>query len=85
MAAEEIIAGAIATAGSSLGSIVVATSTATVPCAGIAGWLGFTTTVTTIVTLPVGGIIAAATLATYGAYKAYKAIQREEDAEKNTN
>ncbi len=76
----EFIAGITTIAGSSLGSITIATVptavTATAPAAGVAGWLGFTTTATTIVaapvTLPVGGLVAAGALLTYGGYQAYK-------------
>ena len=49
----ELIAGIAALGSSSLGSITIATvpiaTTATVPAAGVAGWLGLTTTATTIV------------------------------------
>lgn len=81
-----LIAGITTIAGSSMGSITIATVptavTATVPAAGVAGWLGFTTTATTIVaapvTLPVGGIIAAGALLTYGGYQAYKLLKKEQ-------
>jgi len=81
-----LIAGITTIAGSSLGSITIATVptavTATVPAAGVAGWLGFTTTVTTIVaapvTLPVGGIIAAGALLSYGGYEAYKFLNKKQ-------
>lgn len=81
-----LIAGMTTIAGSSMGSITIATVptavTATVPAAGIAGWLGFTSTATTIVaapvTLPVGGIIAAGALLTYGGYQAYKFFNKEQ-------
>ena len=81
-----LIAGMTTIAGSSMGSITIATVptvvTATVPAAGIAGWLGFTSTATTIVaapvTLPVGGIIAAGALLTYGGYQAYKFLNKEQ-------
>ncbi len=82
----ELIAGITTIAGSSLGSITVATVptaiTATVPAAGVAGWLGFTTTATTIVAapvaVPVGGLIAAGALLTYGGYKAYQHLTTKE-------
>jgi hypothetical protein len=81
----EFIAGITTLAGSSLGSITIATVptalTATAPAAGVAGWLGFTTTATTIVaapvTLPVGGIVAAGALLTYGGYQAYKFLHKK--------
>jgi hypothetical protein len=81
-----LIAGITTVAGSSMGSITIATVptavTATVPAAGVAGWLGFTTTATTIVAapviLPVGGIIAAGALLTYGGYQAYKFLNKEQ-------
>ncbi|BAZ15401.1 hypothetical protein NIES4071_72730 [Calothrix sp. NIES-4071] len=83
---DELIVGATTLAGTSIGSITVATIpvavTTTGPAAGIAGWLGMTTTVTTImsapVTLPVGGIIATGALLTYGGYKAYKFLKGKE-------
>jgi len=81
----ELIAGITTVAGSSLGSITIATIptavTATLPAAGVAGWLGFTTTATTVVAapvlLPVGGIIAVGALLTYGSYQAYKFLTEE--------
>ncbi|MEA5420261.1 hypothetical protein VB712_13605 [Spirulina sp. CCNP1310] len=81
-----LVAGITTLAGSSLGSITVATvpivTTATVPAAGVAGWLGVTTTATTIVaapvTLPVAGIIAVGALLTYGGYQTYKFMNREQ-------
>lgn len=78
------ITGITALGGSSLagGSITIATipiaTTATVPAAGLAGWLGLTTTATTIVsapvTLPIAGIVAVGALLTYGGYKAYNFV-----------
>ncbi|MEG4228044.1 hypothetical protein QUA35_17185 [Microcoleus sp. N9_B2] len=80
------LAGIAALGGSSLGSITIATvpiaTTATVPAAGVAGWLGLTTTATTIVTAPVtlsvGGILAAGALLTYGGYQAYKLVNKNQ-------
>ena len=72
--------------GSSLaGSITIATipiaTTATVPAAGLAGWLGLTTTATTIViapvTLPVAGIVAVGALLTLGGYQAYNFVHKK--------
>ena len=82
----KLIAGITTVAGSSMGSITVATVpttvTAAVPATGVAGWLGFTTTATTIVsapvTLPVGGVIATGALLTYGGYQAYKFIKKQQ-------
>jgi hypothetical protein len=84
---DELIAGITTVAGSSLGSITVATIptavTASVSAGGVAGWLGFTTTATTIVaapvTVPVGGLIAAGALLTYGGVKAYKLLKNQEN------
>ncbi len=84
---DELIAGATTLAGTSLGSITVATLpvavVTTAPAAGVAGWLGVTTTATTViaapVTLPVGGIVAAGALLTYGGYKAYKFIKNQQN------
>ena len=81
----ELIAGFTTIAGSSLGSITVATVptvvTTTADAVVVAGWLGFTTTATTIVaapvTLPVGGIVAAGALLTYGGYQAYKLLHKK--------
>ncbi|MBC1241200.1 hypothetical protein [Nostoc sp. 2RC] len=72
-------------AGSSLGSITVATIpvvvTTTTSAGGIAGWLGFTTVATTVVaapiTVPVGGIVATGALLTYGGYKIYRHIKSQ--------
>lgn len=80
------IAGITAIAGSSLGSITVATVptavATTVPAAGVAGWLGFTTAATTIVaapvTLPVAGIVATGALLTYGGFQAYKLLNQKQ-------
>ncbi|MBN3905210.1 MAG: hypothetical protein HWQ35_01045 [Nostoc sp. NMS1] len=77
---DELIAGMATVAGSSLGSITVATVpvvvTTTTYAGGIAGWLGFTTVATTVmaapITVPVGGIVAAGALLTYGGYKHIK-------------
>lgn len=82
-----MIAGIAALGGSSLGgSITIATvpiaTNATVPAAGVAGWLGLTTTTTTIVaapvSLPVAGIVAAGALLTYGGYQAYKFVNKNQ-------
>lgn len=81
----ELLAGITTIAGSSLGSITIATIptavTATLPAAGVAGWLGFTTTATTVVAapvlLPVGAIIAVGALLTYGSYQACKLFKEE--------
>ncbi|MEH2166305.1 MAG: hypothetical protein V7K41_06460 [Nostoc sp.] len=83
---DELIAGMATLAGSSLGSITVATVpvvvTSTTSASGIAGWLGFTTAATTVIaapiTVPVGGIVAAGALLTYGGYKIYKQIKSRE-------
>jgi hypothetical protein len=84
---DELIAGVTTLAGSSLGSITVATLpvavVTTAPAAGLAGWLGFTTTATTVVAapvaLPLGAIVATGALLTYGGYKAYKFIKGQEN------
>ncbi|MEH2116634.1 hypothetical protein [Nostoc sp.] len=83
---DELIAGMATFAGSSLGSITVATVpvvvTTTTSAGGITGWLGFTTAATTVmaapITVPVGGIVAAGALLTYGGYKVYKHIKSKE-------
>lgn len=74
---DELILGMTTLAGSSLGSITVATVpvvvTTTTGTSGIAGWLGFTTAATTVmaapITVPVDGIVTAGALLTYGGYK----------------
>jgi len=83
---DELIAGITTIAGSSLGSITVATVptvvTTTVPAAGIAGWFGVTTTATAVVAAPitisVGGVIAVGALLTYGGYKVYNHLRNIE-------
>jgi hypothetical protein len=72
--------GAIATASAAAGSATVTvgtvTTAATVPAAGVWGWLGFTTvaTTTTAVAVPVAGVVAVGGLLAYGAYKVVKAL-----------
>ncbi|WP_293128443.1 hypothetical protein [Microcoleus sp. bin38.metabat.b11b12b14.051] len=88
MEENDLLAGIAALGGCSslAGSITIATvpiaTTATVPAAGVAGWLGLTTTATTIVaapvTLPIAGIVAAGALLTYGGYKAYKFVNKNQ-------
>jgi hypothetical protein len=83
---DEFILGMTTLAGSSLGSITVATVpvvvTTSTSAGGIAGWLGFTTATTTVMTAPISvpaaGIVAAGALLTYGGYKVYKHIKSRE-------
>jgi hypothetical protein len=83
---DPLIAGITTLAGSSLGSITIATVpvavTTTVPAGGIAGLLGFTTTVTTVVAspiiVPVGGILALGALLTYIKYEVNKSSKNQE-------